>query len=300
MKCWPSLEPFGKNLPLSGGSLFYYDSKGDGNSKENNSNKQTVVLIHGLGDEADTWRYLFPALSDAGYRVIAPDLPGFGRSIWKGRISVSLHCRIVLRLLAMANVFAEKPAVLIGSSLGAGIAELVAAKRPDLVKDLILIGGCFPYKDKPGKSEKRLMMPFIGKNWYRAFRSNHETAWKSLYPYYGNLYTMSNTDKEFLRERVIARVESTNQEKGFFSTLRSMARLIVFKRNFLAKKIKNFHGKIFIVWGERDNIFPARRASFLRRLRPDAEFSVIAEAGHLPHQEKGDECAAEILRMINR
>ena len=305
MKCWPSLAPFGKNLPLPVGNLFYYDSEGNADSKGGagasfgiDSDKQTVMLIHGLGDEADTWRYLFPALSDAGYRVIAPDLPGFGRSIWKGRISFSLHCKIVFKLLAMANVSAEKPATLIGSSMGAAIAELAAAKRPDLVKGLILIGGCFPFHDKTEKSEMRLMIPFTGKKWYRAFRSNHETAWKSLYPYYGNLYIMNSMDKEFLRERVIARVESPNQERGFFSTMRSMAAMVIFKRSFLIKKMKSFRGRIFFVWGEKDNIFPSRRASLLRSLRPDAEFSVIAEAGHLPHQEKGKECAAEILRIL--
>jgi pimeloyl-ACP methyl ester carboxylesterase len=48
MKCWPSLAQFRKTLSLSKGELFYYDS-GD-------NDKPVIALVHGLGDEADTWR----------------------------------------------------------------------------------------------------------------------------------------------------------------------------------------------------------------------------------------------------
>src|SRR5947209_4405006 len=39
-----------------------------------------VVLLHGFPDSADLWRNQIPALVDAGFRVIAPDLRGFGES----------------------------------------------------------------------------------------------------------------------------------------------------------------------------------------------------------------------------
>ena len=295
MNPWPSLVPYGKSISMSGGTLFYYDSARDDDPL---TNRQTILLIHGLGDEADTWRHIFPLLVQAGYRVLALDLPGFGRSQWKGRISMRRHCMAVMQVMTVTGaVSAERPAVLVGSSLGAGIAEMVAGRQPDLIKSLVLIDGCFPFVGSVDRGLLLAGLPFFGKNWYRAFRTNHEAAWKSLYPYYRDLDAMSGEDKDFLRQRVIARVESANQERGYFATLRSMAAVFQFGKRALTRKIQAYPGKILVLWGEGDTVLPQGKADLFRSLRPDADFAIIANAGHLPHQEKPDATVAEILRF---
>ena len=304
-KNWPSLAPFGKTLSLPEGNLFYYDSvgsadsEGNADSGEGIAGKPALILIHGLGDEADTWRHIFPVLANAGHRVIAPDLPGFGRSVRKSGINVRTQSEAIIRLInetGAANP--ENPAMLAGSSLGAGIAELVAGKRPELVKGLILLGGCFPFSGISGAALYLLGLPFLGKSWYRGFRSNHEGAWKSLYPYYGDLNAMGDADKTFLRERVIDRVESPDQERGYFATLRSINAFFLFSKRSGARKIKAFRGNIALIWGERDNIFALEKTVPFRRLRPDADFSLIPGAGHLPHQEQPEETAAKMLQFL--
>ena len=299
MKILPSLAPFKQSLSLPGGNLFYYDSERSADSENNASDKPAILLIHGLGDEADTWRHIFPTLANAGYRIIAPDLPGFGRSLWKERITIRRHSQAIARLMATtARASAEHPIVLIGSSLGAGIAEIAAISHPELVKGVIMIGGCFPFDYKIDKSLILLMLPFFGKNWYHSFRSNHEAAWKSLYPYYHDLDSMSSDDKDFLRERVIARVESSNQEHGYFSTMRSMYPFLLFGKRSMARKIRAFPGKINLIWGKNDRVFPPEKAGLFRSLRPDVDIIFIDGAGHLPQQEKPDECATEIVRIL--
>jgi len=296
MKSWPSLTPYAKSFPLQGGDLFYYDSA---SGTAVTANKPSVMLIHGLGDEADTWRHVFPLLAAAGYRVVAPDLPGFGRSVWKGRISMSRHCKAILRLLNTDGIASPgNPAALVGSSLGAAVSEMAACRRTDLVKALILIDGCLPLNDKIDKGLLKLMLPSVGSRWYRSFRKNHEAAWESLYPYYADLDTMSGEDREFLRERVIARVESENQERGYLSTLRSMNVFFLFNGRRISRKIKTYQGKIAILWGEKDRILPHEKAGLFRGLRPDARMTLISGAGHLPHQEKHEETAAEMLRFL--
>jgi pimeloyl-ACP methyl ester carboxylesterase len=173
MNLWPSLATNGNLLPLPGGELFFYDCK------TSSGQNPPLVFIHGLGDEADTWRHILPRLCAKGYRCIAPDLLGFGRSLWRGRISVSRHAEAVIRLMTELSV--ERPAVLIGSSLGGGITELVAFKRPDMVQALILLDGCFPVSGGADMGMLLAGLPFFGRRWYRGFRSNHEAAWKSLY-----------------------------------------------------------------------------------------------------------------------
>ncbi len=73
MQPFPGLEGWSRRvqLPSSKIRLQVYDTGGDA--------KPPVLLLHGLGDEADTWRHVLPLLQP-DYRVLAPDLPGFGRS----------------------------------------------------------------------------------------------------------------------------------------------------------------------------------------------------------------------------
>jgi len=290
MKIWDPLASYANVLPLQGNQLFYYDSKNQ------SSQKPTLVFIHGLGDEADTWRHIIPLLSARGYRCIAPDLPGFGRSLWRGQNGVSCQANAVLRLLSELGI---ESAVLIGSSMGCGVAELAAFRRPDLVQALVFIDGCFPIDGNISKGMLSLCLPFIGKKWYRAFRANHEAAWRTLYAYYHDLDAMSEEDKCFLRERVIARVESENQERGYFASLRSIIAAFMFRQAAFSRKIKKYKGKLLLLWGEHDRVMPLKEAALFRALRPDAALKIIAGAGHLPHQEKPVETVESLLPFLD-
>jgi pimeloyl-ACP methyl ester carboxylesterase len=319
MNMWPSLAGWGKVLSLEkGGTLFYYDSAGSADSVGSadsagnadsvgsadsagsaDSQKPAIVLIHGLGDEADSWRHVIVPLCGAGLRVIALDLPGFGRSIAAGRIHADTHAEAVLALIqASGAADREHPAILAGSSMGAVIAEAAAFRRPDLVKALILIDGCFPMAGKQDKNLFIMGLPFIGKKWYRAFRQNHEEAWRSLYGYYHNLDAMPEEDKQFLRDRVIARVESDTQERAFFASLRSFNLISLFGRAGFSFCVKHFPGKFLIIWGAEDRVVKKEKAREICFLRPDTVYAAIDGAGHLPHQEKPLETAAAILDFL--
>jgi pimeloyl-ACP methyl ester carboxylesterase len=303
MKPWPALTEKSRVLDLrKHGSIFYYDSEaiiaGDGRPRAV-SGKPAIILIHGLGDEADSWRHLTGPLSAAGFRVIALDLPGFGRSTVKGRISVRRHAGTVLSLInAIAAADRENPAVLAGSSMGASIAEAAAFKRPDMIRALILLDGCFPM---PGGLNKKLFLlglPFIGKKWYRSFRQNHAGAWLSLAPYYHKLEALPEADRQFLQERVIARVESPAQERAYFASLGSLNFMTLFCKARFSRRIKNFPGKILLLWGAEDRVLNPGMAENIRAIRPNAVYTEIPGAGHLPHQEKPAETAAAILDFL--
>jgi pimeloyl-ACP methyl ester carboxylesterase len=77
-----------------------------------------------------------------------------------------------------------------------------------------------------------------------------------------------------------------------------MNALMFFGSRSAARRIKTYPGKITILWGEHDRVFKQKKAALLRSLRPDAPFAIIKDAGHLPHQEKPDLCAAEMLQFL--
>jgi pimeloyl-ACP methyl ester carboxylesterase len=294
MKPWPALAPLGRVLRLRGGkeTVFFYDTVDNPAARPHGPAKPALILIHGLGDEADSWRHIIPLLSGA-FRVLAPDLPGFGRSAARGRVSMKRHIDAVLALLAETG-----PAILAGSSMGALVAEGAAMARPDLVRSLIFLDGCIPAPAAFNTGLLRMALPFIGKKWYRAFRNDHEGAWRSLFGYYADITGLPEADRCFLRDRVIARVESSAQERAYFASLRSLILINAIHTRRFVRFLPAFPGKILVIWGAEDKVLPPESSRLVRKLRSDAAFSRIPGAGHLPHQEKPEETAAVILHFF--
>ena len=100
--------------------------------------RQAVVLLHGLAASKDVWRRLIEELPPDRWRIIAPDLLGFGMSPkpqW-GKYTVQEHARMVLALLKRQRI--DGPVHFVGHSMGCLVAAHLAATRPKLVKRLIL------------------------------------------------------------------------------------------------------------------------------------------------------------------
>jgi 2-hydroxy-6-oxonona-2,4-dienedioate hydrolase len=95
-----------------------------------------VVLVHGLGLAADFWTYHLERLADAGYRVIAPDLPGFGRSSGPAFAFTVDHAAAWLEGFARAQRIER--AVWIGHSVSCQYVLRLAVRRPDLAAGLLL------------------------------------------------------------------------------------------------------------------------------------------------------------------
>jgi pimeloyl-ACP methyl ester carboxylesterase len=103
-----------------------------------------VVLLHGGGSDASTWDRFAAVLAAAGRRVVAPDLPGHGRSARCRTYSLTGYRDAVTGLLDALAL--DRPA-LVGHSLGAHAASLVAQERPDGVGRLVLEDPPAPARD---------------------------------------------------------------------------------------------------------------------------------------------------------
>lgn len=94
-----------------------------------------VVLVHGLGVSADYWYRNGPGLAAAGLRVLAPDLPGFGRTKGPGEMSVPEQTAALAR---WADAMGLEPAVYVGHSLSCQTVLELAAWSPERVRGLVL------------------------------------------------------------------------------------------------------------------------------------------------------------------
>ena len=138
-----------------------------------------LVALHGWLDNAASFATLAPRLA-AHYRVIALELPGHGHSDHlPGGASYHYldHVRAVLDAL---DVLALPRCALLGHSLGAGIASLVAAAAPDRIERLWLIEGLGPLGDDGSRTLARyreaLAAPAARSPSLRLFRSIDEAA----------------------------------------------------------------------------------------------------------------------------
>jgi 2-hydroxy-6-oxonona-2,4-dienedioate hydrolase len=95
-----------------------------------------LVLVHGLGVSADYWVRNGPPIAAAGFRVLAPDLPGFGRTEGPAAgLGVKAQAEAVRRWARSIDL---EPAVYLGHSLSCQAILELAVARPEMVRGLIM------------------------------------------------------------------------------------------------------------------------------------------------------------------
>jgi pimeloyl-ACP methyl ester carboxylesterase len=280
------LQAFSHEICVDGGlRLHYYEAGAPG--------APARILIHGLGDEADTWRHVLLPLSHQ-CRVLALDLPGFGRSDRPRRAyTLAFFARTVADLLAERGIVR---ATLVGSSLGAAIAQRLALARPDLVERLILIGGALPIETRrPAGPLWWFLTPGVGEAAYTSLRRSQDQAYATLRPYYADLDALPPEDRAFLRERVWARVWNAGQRRAFLSALRWLAIEAAFRAPALRERLAQLATPTLLICGDSDRIVPRAAVEHMAALLPTARLQVIAGCGHLPQQEQ----PAALIAAIN-
>ncbi|GGB90289.1 alpha/beta hydrolase [Marinobacterium zhoushanense] len=103
---------------------------------------RTVLAVHGWLDNAASFMELAPRLE--GYRVIAVDLAGHGRSDWRDQSSWYAIWDYVLDLRMVIEALSLQKVHLLGHSLGAAVASVLAAVLPERIQSLVMLEGLGP------------------------------------------------------------------------------------------------------------------------------------------------------------
>lgn len=103
----------------------------------NPTGSKNILLLHGLGATNESWILQVPALVDAGYRVIAPDARGFGKSTFPGgKIKIPDFSSDVANLLHFLEITQVD---VVGISMGGVLAQQFTLDYPEKVRKLILV-----------------------------------------------------------------------------------------------------------------------------------------------------------------
>lgn len=130
---------------------------------------ETVLLLHGWPQTSHAWRKVIPLLAAAGFRVIAPDLRGFGDS----SKPEGIHSKLVVAgdLVAILDRLGIATAWVVGHDLGGQVAYPLAANWSQRTRGLVFIESGLP-----GFGQERAMDVANGGSWHFGFNRAGDIA----------------------------------------------------------------------------------------------------------------------------
>ena len=246
-----------------------------------------VLLLHGLGGAAVNWTLLAPLLA-RGHRVVAPDLPGHGRS---GKLDGVGDLRPFAEFVAAAAGREDAlPAAVVGHSLGGVVALRLAADRPELVRGLVLV-------ETAGivSTLRRAQIAFAISGALRPGRRiarlRHQVARRRDLRRAAFAYWGAEDPAALEPEAVLGFLEAAAQAHD----VRAAGAALV--REDPRAWLHRVRCPSMVLWGARDRLVPIEDGfEFARRLR--APVRTIAGGGHLVIGERPSECAAVIETFL--
>ncbi len=112
-----------------------------------------VLLVHGFPECWYSWRHQLPALAAAGYRAVAIDVRGYGRSSKPGDTDAYRMLELVADNAAVVHALGEESAVVVGHDWGSAIAANSALVRPDIFRAVGLLSVPYAPRGGPRPSE---------------------------------------------------------------------------------------------------------------------------------------------------
>src|SRR5271166_3773575 len=258
----PSLPPL-LTTSIFGTTIRYYDV-GSG---------PTLVLIHGIGGHADDWAFCLDALARS-HRVIALDLPGFGRSGKPHiRYTIAGFVEMFERFLRTLNM---ERATLVGHSLGGWIAASYALNFPQQVDKLVLVDAAGVWGD----------MTELPVDLHVSTLAHMRDIFQFLF-----------YDKRLAADSLIELAYSQHLERNDGYTIHSILQNTSDGREWLDKdeRISALSVPTLILWGENDALIPLTIGRRMHELLPGSKLAIIPQCGHLPNLEKPAELVRHIL-----
>ncbi len=258
-----------KTTTINGYTVHYWE--------EGETQTRAVLLLHGgMGDARLHWVPCMPLLGE-GFRVIAPDLPGFGGSTPLNQLSVE---SLLDWIKAFIDHLGLEQMALVGNDFGGLLARLFSAAYPLYVPALVLVnGGSIP--NIPPMLRLVARTPLVGSTlFYLLARSTLTPAELG----------------HMIHEREVLSDEFTTQVQASIPGFARMMRL--WASEPIPEKRKPLLPTL-LLWGAEDKIATLEEAERIKNAVPGAVLSPIADCGHMPQLEAAEVFAWQVGQFLN-
>lgn len=237
-----------------------------------------LVFLHGGSGSWTHWIHNVQALAGR-YRVIAADMPGFGDS---GPAPEPPSSETVASAVALGlpKVTGGAPVTIVGFSFGSMVGTWLAAKLPDHVAALVLVGAV-------GMGLRRDPIEFV--SWRRLKDEERREAHRA------NLKALMFYDADRIDDLAV-HLQSENTRRTRINTRRFV------RSTPLKDNLPGLDVALAGIWGEHDATaapYLDERREFIHSLRPDAPFEVIKGIGHWVQYEGADAFNATLMRVLD-
>lgn len=231
----------------------------------------TVVLLHGLFAQKEQWNTYVCQLAEAGYNVLAPDLPGFGASSGFSLSDYSLTQQAAL-LQGLITQLGIEHLHIAGNSMGGAIAALWAEQHPHHVRSIAFIGapmGVVTWSPQVQTAILAGTHPFMPR------------TLSEFDQQMGLLFAQPPVLPDEFKHRLIAGYqESIEHYRQVWDIVNLDACLSI------ATDLNDL--PTLILWGEGDAIFNIEGAAVLAERLPQAQRVDVPDLGHLPMLEHAE------------
>jgi pimeloyl-ACP methyl ester carboxylesterase len=219
-----------------------------------------VLLLHGLGSAGADWFFQFEALSKAEFRVLAPDLRGFGRSSAPPKVTVKDMADDMAIFLDKTNA---SPAHVAGISMGGTVALQFALDHPEMVRKLVLVN-TFARLSPQSLGEILYLVTRLFLTSLMGPEKQAEMVAKRVFPH---------PNQESLRNNLRQRILHTNP-CAYRSALQSLQKFDVLSR------LKELSMPVLVVTGAEDTTVPPRVQEEMAKAIPGARHVIVEGSGH--------------------
>ena len=271
-----------KNIRINGTNVSYVQA-GQG---------PVVLLLHGLGASKVTWTCNVEPLAQAGFTVLALDLPGHGDSDKPRHLSYD-PLNAAKLIYDFSRALGVDRLSLVGSSAGGLMVGLFALEHPEMTDRLVLVGSGGLGKQLPWFL-RAISLPVVGDLFYLPGLYKKMGATKRIF--YRPPPFVDEVIDELQRVRTLP-----GARRAALRSIRSSIDYSGLRRHrYIVDRLKDSPVPLMTVWGENDIIIPISHAHRLRRELPDSAMHIIPECGHWPHMEKADQFNRLLLEFLER
>ncbi|GFE21105.1 alpha/beta fold hydrolase [Streptomyces nigrescens] len=249
---------------------------------EDEGSGEPLVLVHGHPFDRSMWRPQTEHFSRAGWRVIAPDLRGYGEStVVPGTTPLETFARDLLALLDGLGI---ERFVLGGLSMGGQIVMECYRLFPERIRGLVFADTFAAAETEEGRTARRDMAARLLREGMSGYAQ--EVLGKMLSPH-------TLTHRPEVAAHVLAMMTAAPPE-GAAAALRGRA-----ERPDYTQLLSQTAVPALVVVGTEDAYTPVSDARDIHARVPDATLSVIEQAGHLPNLERPDEFNAALAEFLH-